>query len=163
MNAVARSAHAHGWDLNNPSRPSRVEWAFPDGMAPRGTGDVDLAPPPSYAVRSRLISRLRSLLNLRTEGLPGGYLPPASATILAAVDFINRLPEDRVADRVGLANDGEISIFWERKDYFIDIGFEDGLLTSFYAKLPEGELFGDDPMPVHEWDQLIRKIPAVIA
>jgi len=76
-----------------------------------------------------------------------GYdgIPPLSETVNNTLEFIEKLPFNAREPRPGVSGDGEISLFWESDDIFVDIGFlGDGKYT-FYARDSQAiEYFKDD-------------------
>lgn len=72
--------------------------------------------------------------------------------------FIKMLPSNFKSPRKGVSGDGEIGLFWEKDQIYIDIGFVGNHLYSFYARDSDGiEYFGDDISVSSEIDvDLIR-------
>ena len=155
MNAMVLKGDLPGWKGSRLSPIVDIHWV----REPTVEAPVLAPPPKSYAVRSKHISKLRSMLRMSDVLHDDCITLPSQDSILRAIDFINRLPEDRLAKRIGFANDGEIGIFWEGKRTYIDIGFRDGAITSYYAKIGDRELFGDEILSPERWGDLIREIP----
>lgn len=84
-----------------------------------------------------------------------GYdgIPPSSDTVNNALSFIEKLPFNAKEPRPGVSGDGEISLFWENDDIFVDIGFSGDGKYTFYARDNQAiEYFKDeidlkDPLP----------------
>ncbi len=84
-----------------------------------------------------------------------GYegIPASSDTVKDTLEFLEKLPFGVTEPRAGLSGDGEISLFWESDEIYIDIGFlGDGNFT-FYARDGQGieyfkdEIGLDEPLP----------------
>lgn len=65
-----------------------------------------------------------------------GYdgISPSSDTINNTLLFLEKLPLGVAEPRPGLSGDGEVSLFWEKDDVFVDIGFSGDGKYSFYAQ-----------------------------
>lgn len=75
-----------------------------------------------------------------------GYdgIAPSAETINDALSFIDKLPYGVIEPRPGVSGDGEISLFWENDDIYIDIGFTGDGTYVLYARDNEGiEYFKD--------------------
>ncbi len=76
-----------------------------------------------------------------------GYdgIPPLSETVNNTLEFIEKLPFNAKEPRPGVSGDGEISLFWESDDIFVDIGFLGDEKYTFYARDDQAiEYFKDD-------------------
>ena len=61
------------------------------------------------------------------------------------IEFIEKLPFGVFELRPGLSGDGEVSLFWEDDDVYIDIGFlGDGKYTFYARDSQEIEYFKDE-------------------
>lgn len=65
-----------------------------------------------------------------------GYngIPPSADTVNDALSFLAKLPFGVIEPRPGLSGDGEISLFWEYDDVFVDIGFIGDSKYTLYAR-----------------------------
>lgn len=66
-----------------------------------------------------------------------GIAAPADA-VNDALLFLEKLPFGVSEPRPGLSGDGEIGLFWETDEVFVDIGFVGNGKYTFYAKDEEG-------------------------
>lgn len=76
-----------------------------------------------------------------------GYegIPASSETVKDTLIFMEKLPFGVNEPRPGLSGDGEISLFWETDDIFVDIGFLGDGKYAFYARDSQAvEYFKDD-------------------
>lgn len=79
---------------------------------------------------------------LNWDGYDG--IAPSSETISDALSFIEKLPYGVVEPRPGVSGDGEISLFWENDDIYIDIGFlGDGTYVLYARDSQDIEYFKD--------------------
>lgn len=77
--------------------------------------------------------------------------------------FLDELPNNFVKPRIGVSGDGEVGLFWEQDQIYIDIGFMGDDKYSFYARDADGaEYFGDDILVSSSIDpKLLRLISQV--
>lgn len=87
-----------------------------------------------------IISRIQALRNY-SDGWNGpDSVGPSDQTIKDAEQFANSIDFDSIhMPNVSLANDGEISFFWDIKGLYLDLGFLGDGSYSFYAKPPKGK------------------------
>lgn len=79
---------------------------------------------------------------LNWDGYDG--IAPSTETINDTLSFIEKLPYGVIEPRPGVSGDGEISLFWEGDDIYIDIGFTGDGTYILYARDNEGiEYFKD--------------------
>ena len=84
-----------------------------------------------------------------------GYdgIPPSAETVNDTLAFIEKLPFGVSDPRPGISGDGEISLFWDTDDFYIDIGFLGDEKYTLYARDSQAiEYFKDeidlkDPLP----------------
>ena len=70
---------------------------------------------------------------------------PSGKAVDDAITFLRKLPNHSFIPRPGISGDGEIGLFWETKNLFVDIGFIGDGKYSYYAKdRDDKEIFGDD-------------------
>ncbi len=101
--------------------------------------------PKAYGKRASHIAEIRAMENLESSWAGECSSVPSKTAISAAIAFVNALSEDALDFRVGLSNDGEIGLFYEAGGLYVDIGFDDMGLASYYGNNGEGEIFGDGP------------------
>jgi hypothetical protein len=99
---------------------------------------------PALNPNLRLVLEVQNLrkLSANWDGYDG--VPPTEGTIAKAITLVSNLPFDLEPPRIGISGDGEISLFWERPNLYIDFGIRDDLGCSFYARKGDIEDFGDD-------------------
>jgi len=79
---------------------------------------------------------------LNWDGYDG--IAPSTETINDALSFIEKLPYGVIEPRPGVSGDGEISLFWENDDIYIDIGFlGDGTYVLYARDSQDIEYFKD--------------------
>ena len=79
---------------------------------------------------------------LNWDGYDG--IPPSDETISDALSFIEKLPYGVIEPRPGVSGDGEVSLFWENDDIYIDIGFlGDGTYVLYARDSQDIEYFKD--------------------
>ena len=89
---------------------------------------------------------------LNWDGYDG--IPPSAETISNALSFLEKLPYGVIEPRPGVSGDGEISLFWENDEIYIDIGFSgDGTYVLYARDSQDIEYFKDSidlhsPLPV---------------
>jgi len=98
--------------------------------------------------------KLHSLIN-SYEQLPNdwdGYngIAPERSTIKATIAFLNVLMHQSIqTPKSMLSGSGEISLYWDTEDTYIEIGFEDGAHYTYFVD-KDGEGFGEDDYPLSE-------------
>lgn len=98
--------------------------------------------------------KLHSLINSYTQ-LPDnwdGYngIAPEKNTTKAAIAFLNVLMHQSIiTPKSMLSGSGEISLYWDNEDTYIEIGFEDGDHYTYFVD-KNGEGFGEDDYPLSE-------------
>ncbi len=79
---------------------------------------------------------------LNWDGYDG--IAPSTETINDTLSFIEKLPYGIIEPRPGVSGDGEVSLFWENDDIYIDIGFLGDGTYVLYARDSQGiEYFKD--------------------
>jgi len=79
---------------------------------------------------------------LNWDGYDG--IAPSAETINDTLSFIAKLPYGVIEPRPGVSGDGEVSLFWENDDIYIDIGFLGDGTYVLYARDSQGiEYFKD--------------------
>jgi len=92
--------------------------------------------------------KLHSLIN-SYEQLPknwDGYngIAPAKSTVSATIAFLNVLMQQSIMPpKAMLSGSGEISLYWNNKDTYIEIGFEDKEHYTYFID-DKGNEFGED-------------------
>ena len=97
----------------------------------------------SKAIKS-LAKRISSFGELKQDwdGY-NGEIPKPSA-IIDAIALVKMFPESELPERTGISSDGEISLFWEKKDLFADFGVDgDGTFT-YFIKKSHKKYYGDN-------------------
>ena len=64
-----------------------------------------------------------------------GSVSPSSATLAAACKFVRDLSAWATVPEVSLASDGEISVYWNTEDSYVDISFQRSGRVSIYARI----------------------------
>lgn len=96
--------------------------------------------------------KLHSLIN-SYEQLPNnwdGYngIAPERSTIKSTIAFLNVLMHQSITTpKTMLSGSGEISLYWDSEDTYIEIGFEDEAHYTYFID-KNGEGFGEDDYPV---------------
>lgn len=80
----------------------------------------------------KLLKQIKDLdkLSYNWDGYNG--VTPSTQTIKDVIKFIKLLPKNCVTPRLGVSNDGEIGLFWEGVEIFIDVGFVGDFQYSYY-------------------------------
>jgi hypothetical protein len=76
--------------------------------------------------------------------------PPTETTIKNSIDFLRQLPSNILVPFAGLSGDGEINLFWDINNIFIDIGFTGDSKYSYYARNSHGEEFSGDYIAISD-------------
>ena len=84
---------------------------------------------------------------LNWDGYDG--IPPSAETISNALLFIEKLPYGVIEPRPGVSGDGEVRLFWENDDIYIDIGFLGDGTYVFYARDSQGIEYFKDSIDLH--------------
>lgn len=93
----------------------------------------------------RLRQQIRAYASFEDNWDGYGGSRPDRAAIVAAERFLMKLPAGASLPRTGLSGDGEIGLFWDYGEGFIDVGFVGDGEYSYYARSSLGaELFGDN-------------------
>ncbi len=69
---------------------------------------------------------------------------PAPSAITDALKLIKMFPESELPERAGISSDGEISLFWEKKDLYADFGVEGNGTFTYFIKRYNKKYYGDD-------------------
>lgn len=92
-----------------------------------------------------IIETIVSYLNYPSNWDGYNGKPPTVDAVNDTLSFIHKLPFGVAESRPGLSGDGEISLFWENDDIFVDIGFVGDGKYSFYARDSQSiEYFKDE-------------------
>lgn len=93
---------------------------------------------------------LSSYLGL-TEGWDGyDGIVPSKETISSSLKFLKIINNYNLpAPKPMLSGEGEVSLYWNINDTYIEAGFEDGNLLSFLVNSPD-EVFGEDDFQLKE-------------
>lgn len=81
-----------------------------------------------------------------------GYegIAPEKSTIGSTIAFLNVLMHQSISTpKSMLSGSGEISLYWESGDIYIEIGFEDDAHYTYFID-KDGEGFGEDDYPLSE-------------
>lgn len=93
----------------------------------------------------KIISKIRSYANYEDnwDGYDG--IAANDNAIENTILFLKKLPYNIIKPRPGLSGDGEIGLFWDKSDFFIDVGFLGENKYSYYAKDSENrEYYGNE-------------------
>ena len=96
-----------------------------------------------------LIRNIRKFLEFNDNWDGYNGIKPSLNCIEEAIQLLKMLPTDRLPQRAGLSNDGEISLIWESESLFADFGTEGDNTYSFFIKKDGEKLYGDD-IPLSE-------------
>lgn len=122
-----------------------------------------------FATKHQNVDQQKLIYSIRTystyEKNWDGYegVPPKNETINDTINFLKHLPGNTKLPYAGLSGDGEINLFWDEDNIYIDIGFIGDNKFSYYARNKSGkEISGDDisisgTLP----DELIRLIKTI--
>ena len=113
------------------------------------------------------VIQLHSLLN-SYEQLPenwDGYdgIAPKKSVIEATVSFLDKLTKESIkVPKSMLSGTGEVSLYWEVDNTYIEIGFEDSIHYTYLID-NKGEAFGEDDYPLMENipNQLIQALKTI--
>jgi len=147
MNIPLKNNHSISQPLlSNTSNPTIVS-ALAAGLLP--ANNVPTNATPNYSIynyyaetgQQHAVNFTNNITHLITayQNYPNnwdGYegVPASPETVKDTLIFIEKLPFGATQPRPGLSGDGEVSLFWENDDFYIDIGFlGDGKYT-FYAR-----------------------------
>lgn len=93
-----------------------------------------------------LKSQIAGFLDLQNgwDGYDG--VAPSASAIESAMSFLSLLEIQMAPSPVPmLSGDGEVGLYWDRSGIFLDVGFEEGGLLSFFAEGPDiGKVGMDD-------------------
>lgn len=82
---------------------------------------------------SSLIDKVDTFESLESGWAGADSVPPKSAAISQARQFIHLLPSDTKLPHISVAEDGEINFFWRSDSTYIDVGFYGDNLIHYYA------------------------------
>ena len=85
---------------------------------------------------------------LNWDGYDG--IPPSAETISDVLSFIEKLPYGVIEPRPGVSGDGEVSLFWENDEIYIDIGFLGDGTYVFYARDSQDIEYFNDSIDLHK-------------
>lgn len=94
---------------------------------------------------SEVVGKLTSFMELK-DGWDGydGRAPSIDA-IQDAISFAEKLNINMKMPKPMLSSDGEVGLFWEKDQNYIDVGFYGEKIYSFYAQFDDGqEILRDD-------------------
>lgn len=98
---------------------------------------------------TELRKELISYLNLQEnwDGYEGKT--PARGAVVAAIDFSYRLfSEGMRLPKPMLSGDGEVGLYIDDGNIFVDIGFENATHFSYYAESADGSSLGEDDLEI---------------
>ncbi len=80
--------------------------------------------PEAIDQRSVLVSTLLSYahLGIAWDGSLGDKIPSIES-VFQASEYLEKIPQFVPLPEVSVASDGEIILFWKRKDFYLDVGF----------------------------------------
>ncbi|WP_417215898.1 hypothetical protein [Alcanivorax sp.] len=91
-----------------------------------------------------LLKRIASFKHLQPnwEGYEG--TPPSHGAIEDAITFVKTLENSTLPTRIGVSNDGEICLIWEREGLFADLGMTGDGHYSYFIKYKNDKFYGDE-------------------
>lgn len=95
-------------------------------------------------VSLRLIEEINNFSNLGAGWDGYNAEVPAKETIADAIKLIKLLPDDKLPSRVGVSNDGEISLLWEKSELFADFGLMGDGTYTYFIENKKRKLYGDE-------------------
>lgn len=93
---------------------------------------------------SKFIQTIAEYKSLETNWDGYSGVSPTSQTIQDAIKLIKMLPLDALPSRVGVSNDGEISIIWDKGELFADFGVVGDGGFCYFIKNKKQKLYGDE-------------------
>jgi hypothetical protein len=94
-----------------------------------------------------LVSKILSYLKLEHDWDGYDGVPPEKQAVISAINFVELLKKENfIQPKAMLSGDGEVGLYWDANGIFIDVGFEESGLMSFYAKTSTSEVFGGDEL-----------------
>ncbi len=97
---------------------------------------------------SEVIKELNSYKDLKTNWDGYGGIRPTDEIINSTKKFLEKLKENKIlTPSIMVAGSGEIAIFWESKDSYIEVNFDTQEQFSFFYKIDD-EIYGEDDIKV---------------
>ena len=93
---------------------------------------------------SKFIQTLAGYQSLKDDWDGYGGVTPTPQTIQDAIKLVKKLPLDALPTRVGVSNDGEISIIWDKGELFADFGVIGDSEYCYFIKSGKQKLYGDE-------------------
>ena len=90
--------------------------------------------------KSSLINKVESFALLESGWASTNSVPPNSAAISQACQFIDLLPVGTTLPHISVAEDGEINFFWRSDSTYIDVGFYGDNLIHYFARADESDI-----------------------
>ena len=107
---------------------------------------IDLAMNSPYY--SQVFKELNSYKDLKTNWDGYGGIRPTDNTINSTKKFLEKLKENKIsAPSIMVAGSGEVAIFWESKDSYIEVNFDTQEQFSFFYKIDDN-IYGEDDIKV---------------
>jgi hypothetical protein len=101
----------------------------------------------SSSASQALLDKISSYLKLEDDWDGYGGVPPEKMAVVAAINFVVLLEKEGFpSPKTMLSGDGEVGLYWDSNGVFVDVGFEEAGVMSFYAKTSAAEVFGDDEL-----------------
>lgn len=103
--------------------------------------------PPAYR---KLFDKLRSYLELEEDWNGYGAVVPNSTVVNTAVEFAERLKENELrVPKPMLSSSGEVGLYYEKKDSFVNISFKEKGSFSYFATDDKDRIICDVNLPVN--------------
>ncbi len=97
---------------------------------------------------SEVIKELNSYKDLKTNWDGYGGIRPTDEIINSTKKFLEKLKENKIlTPSIMVAGSGEIAIFWESKDSYIEVNFDTQEQFSFFYKIDDN-IYGEDDIKV---------------
>ena len=90
--------------------------------------------------KSSLIKKVESFALLESGWASTKSIPPNSAAMSQACQFIDLLPVGTTLPHISVAEDGEINFFWRSDSTYIDVGFYGDNLIHYFARADESDI-----------------------
>ncbi len=90
--------------------------------------------------KSSLIRKVESFALLESGWASTNSVPPNSAAMSQAYQFIDLLPVGTTLPHISVAEDGEINFFWRSDSTYIDVGFYGDNSIHYYARADENDI-----------------------
>ena len=97
---------------------------------------------------SQVFKELNSYKDLKTNWDGYGGIRPTDEIINSTKKFLEKLKENKIlTPSIMVAGSGEIAIFWESKDSYIEVNFDTQEQFSFFYKIDDN-IYGEDDIKV---------------